>query len=108
MAIGTAFRAFFAALFDSQKSSLIQQALDGSLTPGEVTAPLLPSSTAKSAGAKTAAADSSAAVAKPASTRSDAVTLLAALQREARLVDLIQENLAAYSDAQIGAAPVPV
>ena len=36
--------------------------------------------------------------------RSDAVTLLATLQREARLVDFVQEPLDAYSDAQIGAA----
>jgi len=36
--------------------------------------------------------------------RSDAVTLLAALQREARLVDLVSETLDGYSDAQIGAA----
>ena len=36
--------------------------------------------------------------------RSDAVTLLATLQREARFVDFIQESLDSYSDAQIGAA----
>jgi hypothetical protein len=36
--------------------------------------------------------------------RSEAITLLAALQREARFVDFIQEPLGAYSDAQIGAA----
>jgi hypothetical protein len=36
--------------------------------------------------------------------RSDAITLLAALQREARLVDLIREPLEQYGDAQIGAA----
>jgi len=36
--------------------------------------------------------------------RSDALTLLAALQREARLVDFLMEDLAAYDDAQIGAA----
>jgi hypothetical protein len=39
---------------------------------------------------------------KPA-VRSDAITLLATLQREARFVDFIQESLAGYSDAQIGA-----
>jgi hypothetical protein len=39
---------------------------------------------------------------KPA--RSEAVTLLAALQREARFVDFIKEPLEGYSDAQIGAA----
>ena len=36
--------------------------------------------------------------------RSEAITLLAALQREARFVDFIQEPLAGYSDAQVGAA----
>ena len=36
--------------------------------------------------------------------RSEAITLLAALQREARFVDFVQESLTAYSDAQIGAA----
>ncbi len=36
--------------------------------------------------------------------RSEAITLLAALQRKARFVDFIQESLAGYSDAQIGAA----
>jgi len=35
--------------------------------------------------------------------RSEAVTLLATLQREARFVDFIQEPLGDYSDAQIGA-----
>ena len=36
--------------------------------------------------------------------RSEALTLLAALQREARLVDFLMEGLEAYSDAQVGAA----
>jgi hypothetical protein len=36
--------------------------------------------------------------------QSEAITLLAALQREARFVDFIQESLDGYSDAQIGAA----
>jgi hypothetical protein len=36
--------------------------------------------------------------------RSEALTLLAALQREARLVDFVMEPIASYSDAQIGAA----
>jgi hypothetical protein len=37
-------------------------------------------------------------------TRSDALTLLATLQREARLIDFLMEDLAGYDDAQIGAA----
>lgn len=36
--------------------------------------------------------------------RSEAITLLAALQREARFLDFIKEPLDAYSDAQVGAA----
>ncbi len=36
--------------------------------------------------------------------RTEAVELLAALQREGRLVDFLQEKLDTYSDAQIGAA----
>jgi hypothetical protein len=36
--------------------------------------------------------------------RSEAVTLLAALQREARFIDFIREPLDNYGDAQIGAA----
>jgi hypothetical protein len=35
--------------------------------------------------------------------RSEAITLLAALQREGRFVDFLKEELTGYSDAQIGA-----
>lgn len=41
-------------------------------------------------------------VSKPA--RSDAINLLAVLQREARLIDFLQESLSDYSDEQIGGA----
>lgn len=40
--------------------------------------------------------------AKPA--RSEALTLLETLQREARLIDFLKEEIGAYQDAQIGAA----
>lgn len=36
--------------------------------------------------------------------RSEAVTLLAALQRDARFVDFIKESIEGYNDAQVGAA----
>lgn len=39
----------------------------------------------------------------PGPVRSEAITLLATLQREARFVDFIKEPLGGYSDAQIGA-----
>ncbi len=40
----------------------------------------------------------------PAPARSEALTLLAALQREARLLDFLMEPLDGYPDAQVGAA----
>lgn len=40
----------------------------------------------------------------PEPVRNDAVTLLATLQREARLIDFLQEDISAYDDAQVGAA----
>lgn len=41
---------------------------------------------------------------QPEPVRSEAITLLGALQREARLVDMVKEPLENYSDAQVGAA----
>ena len=43
-------------------------------------------------------------VAPPRPTRSDAISLLATLQREGRLIDFLREPIDSYSDAQIGAA----
>jgi hypothetical protein len=40
----------------------------------------------------------------PRPARSEALTLLEALQREARLIDFLKEDVAPYEDAQIGAA----
>ena len=40
----------------------------------------------------------------PKSARSDAVSLLASLQREGRLIDFLKEPIDGYSDAQVGAA----
>ena len=50
------------------------------------------------------AADEPPTTPAPRATRSDAVTLLAVLQREARFVDFVQESIDAYPDAQVGAA----
>lgn len=93
MALGIAFRAFFAALFKQDVAEQLRLVLDQK-TPVVV-----------------APTPTIATVAKPkaslAPTRSEAITLLAALQREARLIDLLQEDFGKYSDAQIGAAARP-
>jgi Domain of unknown function (DUF2760) len=43
-------------------------------------------------------------VTPPKPARSEALTLLETLQREARLIDFLKEDIAAYQDAQVGAA----
>ncbi|TWU37370.1 DUF2760 domain-containing protein [Novipirellula artificiosorum] len=95
MGIGIAFRAFSAALFNKQAAENIRRALEqGSAETAE---PKLP-----------APKPVESVVAKPAKpARSEAITLLSALQRESRLIDLIQEDLGKYSDAQVGAAARP-
>lgn len=96
MGLGIAIRAFSAALFKKDASEKLRQALDGDHSP----ATLRESKPAAEPEPTPAPADLAPA-------RSDAITLLSALQREARLVDLIQEDLTNYSDAQVGAAARP-
>lgn len=88
MSISVAFRAFFAALFDREKSERIAVALAGEIgqpqiakKPAEKPVPPKPELPA----------------------RSEALTLLSALQREARFIDFIKESLDGASDEQIGA-----
>lgn len=91
MGLGVASRAFFAALFNKQTATEIDRVLSGQPAAG------LPAP--------------QPVAAKPpqpkAPDRDPAVTLLATLQREARLIDLIQEDLSQFSDAQVGAAARP-
>ena len=92
MRIWLAIRAFFKVLFDAQCAADMRRILDGE-TPAPHPSP--------EDGGRGFAIGSS----KPAPpARSDAITLLATLQREARFVDIVKEPLGEYSDAQIGAA----
>jgi hypothetical protein len=91
--IGNAFRIFFRTLFFRATAEQVSALLDGRA---------LPKITADEKSRQPA--PEPRPVLSPAPKRSEAITLLAALQREARLVDLIQEDLAAYSDEQVGAA----
>ena len=85
--IGTAFRAFFGALGNQEVAQRIAAALDGPASSAPVPAALPPPAEKPT---------------PPKPARSDAVSLLAALQREARFVDFIQEPLGECDDAQIG------
>jgi hypothetical protein len=87
-----AFRLFFRVLFQQELAEQVRPLLEA---PTEVPA----------AEAARPAEPTPAALRQLApSRRSDALTLLAALQREARFIDFIQEPIHAYSDAQVGAA----
>ena len=86
-----AIRAFFRVLFNAELADRVAAALEGQGLPaaGE-TVKTLPKPTPPATPPKTA--------------RSEALTLLAALQREARFIDLVKEPLDNYGDAEIGAA----
>ena len=89
MRLFLAIRVFFQILFSSAKAALVRDALEGKLT--------LPAA----AEAPKPVAKAPPAPKPPA--RSEAITLLATLQREGRLIDFLKEELTGYSDAQIGA-----
>jgi hypothetical protein len=92
--VTAAVRVFFKTLFDGPTAERVAALLRGE--------PALP---APSAGPASAPAPAPQVITPPAKPQvSDAVLLLAALQREARLVDFLQEDLTAYADDQIGAA----
>ncbi len=88
--IAVAFQAFFQALFNREVAERVGLALKASAEQPKLEQP-------KPSEKKTAPPPK-----KPA--RSEAVTLLAALQREARFLDFVQEPLDGLSDEQIGAA----
>ncbi len=90
MSLGVAFQAFFAALFNRDAAARIRDALQA--TPPTGSLPAAPE------------AKPAPPAATPADRRSEALTLLSALQREARLLDLVHESLDGFEDAQIGAA----
>jgi hypothetical protein len=87
--IGLAFKAFFGILFNKLTAERVASAFRDEALP-KVTTPEAPTVKVERVPAKPV--------------RSEALTLLEALQREARLIDLCQESLDQYSDEQIGAA----
>ena len=89
MRLFLAFRVFFAVLFSRQAAQRVAPALKGEAgSPAKIEAPKPQKPAPKPQ--------------KP--IRSEAITLLAALQREARFLDFIKEPLDGYADAQVGAA----
>lgn len=87
--IGLAFSAFFCVLGDAQLAARFAALRHGAAAPPPAPAPA--PTPAPAPALKQASPDA-------------ALQLLALLQRDARLIDFAGENLAAYDDAQIGAA----
>jgi hypothetical protein len=88
--IAVAFQAFFKSLFNREVADRVGLALQGPAEKPKLEKP------------KPAEKKPEPPPKKPA--RSEAVTLLAALQREARFLDFVKEPLDGLSDEQIGAA----
>lgn len=96
MRIGLAFQLFFKALAGGKTADDLQAVLQGKSVESKPAN--LPSPEVKPA-------PEPKPIPKPAPPpQSEAITLLATLQREARLIDLVQEPLEQYPDAQVGAA----
>lgn len=90
--IWLAIRAFFLVLFRREAAEAVRLALEGREAPPRPPAePAAPKAPKKPAPPK-------------APQRSEALTLLATLQREARFLDFVEEPLDGYNDAQVGAA----
>ncbi|ASV75111.1 hypothetical protein THTE_2509 [Thermogutta terrifontis] len=98
MVIWDAIRIFFATLFDRETARRVREVLEkrrigerpSEAQPAEAVLPKPAVQPLKPAPGKAA--------------KSEALILLETLQREARFVDFIKEDLSGYSDAQIGAA----
>lgn len=93
--LAAAFRIFFRTLTDASAAAQVEQVLTGKG---------LPAPTVSEAPRPSPSAAPRPAPPPPAPVQNAGITLLAALQRESRLVDFLMEDLAAYSDDQIGAA----
>jgi hypothetical protein len=89
---GLAFKSFFRVLSDDGFAGRVRDLLEGMVPVAE------PTTTA------TAISPAVAPVAPAVAARSEALTLLSVLQREARLVDFLKENITPYSNEQVGAA----
>jgi hypothetical protein len=86
MQLFLALRVFWKVLLDRGVADQVKKVLEDKQPPKETTPTLPPSAPAK------------------APSRSEAITLLTTLQREARFVDIVKEPLDNYTDAQVGAA----
>jgi hypothetical protein len=96
-----AFRCFFSLLFHGELSAEILTDLNLTRRGGAAAGAPAPS---KASASKSSAAAPAPAAAPAVRTSDGALQLLAILQRDSRLVDFLMEDIATYSDDQVGAA----
>lgn len=101
---------FFRGLFDGDLAARLRGAQlsydqgEGRRLPGAPTRPSLPPSTPPSTEPSPGVTASATASARAEARREAALVLLGLLQREGRFVDFVQQDITAFSDADIGAA----
>ena len=101
MRLFLAFRVFFVVLFRRDSALRVREALEDKLS--DAASGEIPNLTGPVKSTPIPSPSSAAKLTKS-TRRSEALTLLSALQRESRLLDLVCESLDQYNDAQIGAA----
>jgi len=101
--LGLAFRIFFDVLFNAQKAEQVR-AIEQSAPSATDSAEPAAASPAPAPKPEQTRPTSPARPTPPRPGRSEALSLLEALQREARLIDFLQEDLSGYADQQVGAA----
>jgi Domain of unknown function (DUF2760) len=95
--------AYFRTLFDAEFAARVAQLRDGKALPAPLPEPgtqVAPKEAPKSERPRSQPPESQLRQASPEA----ALQLLSLLQREGRFVDFLEEDVAAYPDAQIGAA----
>ncbi|WP_027796987.1 DUF2760 domain-containing protein [Paraburkholderia acidipaludis] len=100
--LAVAVGSFFAILGDGKLAANVQRLRNGEAAP--VTAPVQPVAPAAPVSAPHPAPAAAPAPAIEAASPDSALQLLGLLQRNARFVDFVEEDIAGYSDADIGAA----
>ncbi|MFC5427404.1 DUF2760 domain-containing protein [Paraburkholderia denitrificans] len=101
--LSVAVGSFFAILGDSSLAANVRRLREGAPLPESAAAPVA-APVAAPAAVQPAPAPVQPAPAIEAASPDSALQLLGLLQRNARFVDFVEENIAGYSDADIGAA----
>jgi len=115
MALRNALKAFFIVLKGGERGAAILELLETpkltagprSSQPAAQTKTQVPHSTTGGPSSASVSPRAGIPAVTSSPSRSDGLNLLATLQRESRFIDLVQEPLEQYTDAQVGAAARP-